>query len=153
MNQTIGNFLIGLLYALIVATILVATMFVVNQNKNNQVKVFLGGQEVVVMVANTALSQKHGLSGREKLGINEGMLFIFEKSQQYGFWMKDMRFSIDIIYFDKNHRIVDVWENANPESYPKIFTPSTPSQFVLEVPAGFFTKHKLKKGEVFEISK
>lgn len=145
------RFLLGILYAIIATAILVAAILAEPSKTPHKPRVFLGGQEIVVDIADTPASQEHGLSGHEALGESEGMLFIFPAPTAQGFWMKDMRFPIDIIYFDQNHRVVDVWEGASPSSYPKIFTPSVPAQFVLEVQAGFFAEHHLKVGNMFEL--
>lgn len=163
MGRTILNdrFLLGVIYASIAVAILVAAMFVIpaktsslrpiRELADSKPKVILGGQEVAVDIADTPALQEQGLSFREALGTNEGMLFVFAEQRPYGFWMKDMRFPIDIIYFDQNRHLVDVWERADPSSYPKIFTPRAPAQFVLEVPAGFFSKHNLKIGNMLEL--
>lgn len=146
-----GKFLLWALYSIIAVAILVIAMFAVPAKKPAQMKVFLGGEEISVTIADTPALRAHGLSGREKLEPNEGMFFVFPEPTLSGFWMKDMRFPIDIIYFDADRQIVDVWESATPESYPKVFTPRVPSQFVLEVPAGFFADHHLKLGNIIEI--
>lgn len=146
-----SKLLLGVMYSSIAAAILVAVMFAAPAKTPHQSMVFLGGQEVIVVVADTPALREQGLSGRKRLDTNEGLLFVFPESQQYGFWMKDMRFPIDIIWFDRDRKIVDVWEHATPESYPKIFTPSASAQFVLEVPAGFFVEHYLKVGDTLEI--
>src|SRR3989338_3180334 len=57
------------------------------------------GQNIKVDLALTMLEQAQGLSGREVLGENEGMLFVFDTPGKYSFWMKDMKFAIDIIWF------------------------------------------------------
>lgn len=168
----VGNILLGLLYMSIAVAILVAAMLAVptktsslrpshvpddtksaDSPAGSKAKAVLGGQVVFVEIADTPTSQEHGLSGHKKLGADEGMLFVFVSPGEYGFWMKDMRFPIDIIWLDQNLRVADVWENAEPSSYPKIFTPRAPSQYVLEVPAGFFAKHQLKIGNILEILK
>lgn len=154
-----GRLLLGILYASIAVAILVAAMFVASikdtSSRPSRVpaysKVILGGTEVIVMTSDTSELQERGLSGREKLAANEGMLFVFKEARPYGFWMKDMHFSIDIIWFDQSRKIVDVWESAHPSSYPKVFTPRAPARFVLEVPAGFFANHNLKIGNTIEI--
>lgn len=146
-----GKFLLWALCSSIAVAILVIAMFAVPAKKHAQIKVFLGGEDIVVVVADTPALREQGLSGHEILAPNEGMLFVFSEPTLSGFWMKDMRFPIDIIYFDADRRIVDVWESATPESYPKIFMPRVPAQFVLEVPAGFFEDHHLKLGNIIEI--
>lgn len=136
----------GTAVILVVAAVL-SVRFLVLPKKH----VILGDIEVAVAIADTPELRDKGLSKREKLGVNEGMFFIFENPQQYGFWMKDMNFPIDIIWFDENQRIVYAKQDAEPSSYPEIFTPSASAQYVLEVPAGFFAFHRLKLGDTIEI--
>jgi len=113
-------------------------------------KIFLSDTEIMVTIADTPLLQSQGLSGRAKLDPQEGMLFIFNQPQLYKFWMKDMRFPIDIIWFDIDKKIISVNEYVEPGSYPRLFTPVTPAAFVLEVPRGFFMKHNLKIGDTIK---
>lgn len=116
-------------------------------------RAFLGGEALVLEIADTDALHTRGLSGHKPLAENEGMLFVFPKDGLYGFWMKDMLFPLDILWLDSEYRIIDVREGATPESYPQIFTPSTPARYVLELSSGFFSKHKLKNGNILEIMK
>ncbi len=113
----------------------------------------LGGTTLLLEVLDTDASRGKGLSGRRSLPDGQGILFVFPQDGYYGFWMKDMHFPIDILWLDSAYRIVDVWERADSSSYPKIFTPIVPQRYVLELPAGFFTNHALKKGDALEILK
>ncbi|MCR4330499.1 MAG: DUF192 domain-containing protein [Patescibacteria group bacterium] len=108
--------------------------------------VFVGETEVFVEVSDTSEKRARGLSGKESLEENEGMLFIFEESAAYSFWMKEMHFPIDIIWIDETFRVADVTQNATPESFPDTFSPGTPVRYVLEVSAGFVKKHNITKG-------
>ncbi|MBI5078227.1 MAG: DUF192 domain-containing protein [Candidatus Yonathbacteria bacterium] len=153
MKQTtlIGRILLGALYISITVAILAAVMRAPSPKNPYQSKVFLAGVEIMVAIADTPHQREKGLSGYKALEPNEGMLFIFPEPGFHGFWMRDMLFPIDIIWFDENRRIVDAWENASPASFPQIYTPRAPSQFVLEVPAGFFVNHALNVGDTIEI--
>jgi hypothetical protein len=111
----------------------------------------LGGATLVLEVADTEALQSKGLSGRTALQEGEGMLFVFPEDGQHGFWMKDMQFSIDIVWLDSSYRVVDVKKDATPVSYPEIFTPASPARYVVEIPAGFFNEHHLKTGDTLEI--
>jgi uncharacterized membrane protein (UPF0127 family) len=111
----------------------------------------LGREALVLEVADTDDLRKKGLSGHVPLRLNGGMLFVFTAPEVSGFWMKDMLFPIDIIWFDENRQIVDVWENAQPSSYPEIRTPRLPAQYVLELPSGFFASHHLQMGDVITL--
>lgn len=114
-----------------------------------KVPAVIGETALVVFVADTQSKRDKGLSGRKKLGLFEGMYFIFHKDGRYGIWMKDMKFPIDIIWLDRNHEVVHIEKNISPETFPKVFTPSKPARYVLEVKSGFSDRHFLKKGDVF----
>jgi len=107
----------------------------------------LEGSTIELEIAQTAEQRVRGLSGRVSLPENSGMLFIFEGEGEYGFWMKEMHFPIDIIWLDENFTVVDIKKNALPESYPELFYPKAPAQYVLEVNAGFAEAHNIKEGE------
>ena len=81
-----------------------------------------------------------GLSVKNQLKENEGMLFVFEEPARYSFWMKDMKFPIGIMWLDSNGKIVHIEENLEP--CPLVFVcpsyaPNADSQYVLETVAGF----------------
>lgn len=147
----LGRLLLGVLYTSIAVAILVTAMLVVQKGTPSGTKVFLAGEEILVTVADTPVLREKGLSFHKPFLENEGMFFIFPEPGLYGFWMKDMLFPIDIIWFDANRKVVDVWEHATPDSYPKIYTPREASQYVLEVGTGFYKNHALKSGDVLEL--
>src|SRR5437870_2235982 len=90
-------------------------------------QVLLGGKIFNVAVVETKALQEKGLSGQKDLNSDEGMLFIFNKPDNYGFWMKGMLFPIDILWMDQNWRIIHIENFVKPETYPKIFYPNSPS--------------------------
>jgi len=136
----------------LIAVVFLAVLIVfANTPHKKTLNARLGGEALLLEVADTDALRARGLSGHEPLAKGEGMLFVFSKSNQYGFWMKDMLFPLDILWFDANYQIVDVWEHADPSSYPKTVAPRVPAQFVLEMPAGFFADHHLKVGNIIEI--
>src|SRR5437016_1262720 len=59
-------------------------------------------QTFAIEIADTMMSKMRGLSGRDALSENNGMLFIFNGTSSSGFWMKDMKFPIDIIWIRGN---------------------------------------------------
>lgn len=100
-----------------------------------------------VEVSDSLSEQAQGLSGRQTLASGEGMLFVYERPTVPSFWMKDMKFSIDIIWIGKDRRVAEITANITPETYPQAFQPSNPVQYVLEVTAGFAERHSLKVGD------
>src|SRR4030042_3120129 len=113
--------------------------------------VSINNQTIYVNLAITNEEKSKGLSGRNNLSENEGMLFIFDYKSIPDFWMKGMKFPLDIIWINDNI-IVDVDENIqNPKSLSNLnqlqkYSPSVPINFVLEVNAGFCSKKGIKIG-------
>lgn len=88
-----------------------------------------------------------GLSKYSKFPAQNGMLFVFDRSDYYSIWMKDMKFPIDIIWLDETMKIVDIEKDVAPETFPESFTPKQKSKYILEVNAGFADKNFLKLGD------
>jgi len=127
------------------------TSYVPTTNTSAEIKsVEIGGQDVKVDLALTGAEQEQGLSGRASLASNTGMLFVFDYSDKYQFWMQDMNFPIDMIWVTDNMKIDYIENDATPESYPATFGPGVnngPAKYVLEVPAGFAKQNNLKVGD------
>ncbi len=118
-----------------------------NPTIENIKSVEIAGQNIKIDLALTAEERFRGLSGRESLKENEGLLFVFEREGAHSFWMKDMKFPIDIIWINKEMKVVFVKEKALPESYPESFSSEKDAKYVLEVSSGFSEKNNLKVGD------
>ena len=107
------------------------------------------GKKISVEVADTVEKRSLGLGKRSGLENGWGMLFVFEKRKQHGFWMKDMEFPLDIIWLD-NHRIAYILRNVQPAKsgvIPPVMTPPETVNFVLEIDAGRADELKLQVGQ------
>lgn len=113
-------------------------------------KVIIDNHTYSVELATTAAQQQQGLSGRTSLPQNQGMLFIFQTANRYPFWMKDMKFPLDMIFMN-NGKIVAIFNNVpvpkgtNPNL--PTYTPASPANQVLEINAGQAKKYKFKNGD------
>lgn len=87
-------------------------------------------------IVSTPAAREQGLSGRREVPEDYGMLFIFPTAAAYGFWMKDMHVSIDIIWLADDGRILSIEEAVSPDTYPQSFHPPQPVRYVLETRAG-----------------
>lgn len=98
-----------------------------------------------IEIADTIEKRALGLSFRQYLGDYEGMLFIYEQNVNTSFWMKDMLFSLDIIFIDEFGSIVDIKEEQTPCTFscPGIFSNHT-FKYVLEVNSGFCSSNDVK---------
>ena len=95
-----------------------------------------------------------GLAVKNQLKENEAMLFIFEDPAKYSFWMKDMKFPIDIIWLDGNGKAVHIEHSLQPCVSASIcpnYTPNIDSQYVLETVTGFTQRHNISVGNNIEL--
>ena len=117
-----------------------------------QAKVILNDDfELTAYMAITNDQQVKGLSVKDHLKENEGMLFVYEQPSRQGFWMKDMKFPIDIIWLDNNGTVVYIKNSLQPCIMTFAFlcptyTPDKDSLYVLETGSGFSKKHGIKIG-------
>lgn len=108
--------------------------------------VTVGDTTIYVETVATESARERGLSGRDGLAPNTGMLFVFDTDGAWGIWMKDMQFSIDILWLAEDGTVVTIAPNTSPDSYPTSFRPSSPARYVLELPAGFAAAHSIGVG-------
>lgn len=110
-------------------------------------KVIINNHVFTVDVAVTGAEKERGLSFRESLAPNRGMLFPYDNPQAYRFWMKDMRFPIDIIWI-RDKIIVDITKNAVVQKDGKltVYSPRMPADSVLEINAGLSDTVGIKIG-------
>jgi len=118
-------------------------------------KVVINDHEFDVEVADTIIAKAQGLSGRDQLGKDEGMLFISGRPSIQRFWMKDMLISIDIIWISDG-KVVGFEKNASPEpGVPtrglKIYQSPEPVELVLEVSAGIVDRLGISVGDSVSI--
>lgn len=113
--------------------------------------VHLKGQVVRISVADTESTRQQGLSGRAGLAQDEGMLFVFPEDGKYAFWMKDMFFSIDILWLSADGAVVYMAKNVSPSTYPNNFMSNTPARYVLELPAGYVEAHGVQIGDIVRL--
>jgi uncharacterized protein len=102
---------------------------------------------VTAELARSNLEKGRGLSGRPGLAPGQGMLFVYERPQPIGIWMKDMLFSLDIVWIQEG-RIVHIEKNAPPltSTGPETVYTAT-GDLVLELPAGYTAQEKIRVGD------
>lgn len=130
--------------------------YVFFKDKNTTVKnsytpgqyVKLGSETFSLEIADNDVLRSKGLSSRDSICNRCAMLFVFEKEGDYRLWMKDMNFSIDMVWLDKNKRIIYRKENVSPSTFPETFGPNdNKTLYIIELPAGTFEKLNLDIGQ------
>lgn len=111
------------------------------------------GHRVAVEIAEERADQAKGLGYRDSLPWGHGMYFVYGQPGFYSFWMKGMRFPIDIVWL-RDGRIVDLHTNVpfEPGGNGPTVRPSSLVNAVLEVPAGYAVARGWRVGDrvVFE---
>lgn len=113
--------------------------------------IIVGHSAIKVQIADSIQERTQGLSGTERLDDGHGLFFIFDTEDRHGIWMKDMNYSIDIIWFDRFGQIIHIEENVSPDTYPKVFRPESAALYVLEVNAGFVDQENLMMGDSIDL--
>lgn len=105
-----------------------------------------------IEIADNEFETQTGLMYRNSMRDNHGMLFIFPNSKPRSFYMKNTRFSLDIIYIDENKKIVSFQENAKPLDENSLPSNSN-AKYVLEINAGLVNKWGLRLGDKITFTK
>ena len=139
-----------------IIVIFLVTLFILNKNtgewKDEEViPIKINEIEIMAEVASSIIKKSDGLSGRESMDENKGMLFIFDSPQPLSFWMKGMNFPLDFIWINGN-RVVDLTENVPADNGATSIKPKVPADKVLEVNSGIIKRSGIKEGDVIKIA-
>jgi len=110
----------------------------------------VGQTKLQLEVVKKSEDRQKGLSGRTCISEGQGMLFVFEQPGYYRFWMKDMRFAIDMVWIDSSKKVLTVQANVQPKTYPKTFNSDKPALYVLEIGAGQARAYGIYSGTSIE---
>lgn len=105
-----------------------------------------GEQAFKIEIADDANERSAGLMYRNYLPDGQGMLFIFDNTQQVGFWMKNTVLPLDLIFIDEEGRVRGVRE-GKPLS-EALITPGVPVRFVLELKHGTAQRTGIEDGDL-----
>ena len=126
---------------------LLVLVSVILLSKVTRIRIFFpDGETIIADLAETEEERSRGLMFRNTINDDQGMLFVFEQEGLYSFWMKNMNITIDILWLDRQKRIVHLEHNVPPckkEPCPTYAT-LVPAKYVLELKAGSIEKRMLK---------
>lgn len=111
------------------------------------------GTQIRAETVRNSVDMMRGMMFRDALAPDRGMLFVHQKPERYGYWMYQVRIPLDIVWMDKDGRIVEI--SANTPPCPSKIASACPSfggneiaQYVLELAGGQAARHGLRVGEV-----
>jgi uncharacterized protein len=133
---------------IIVGIIVAGGLFLFRESTDTiYIKAKIGQQNYNLELANTDALRQKGLSERDSLPENGGMLFDFGQDGDWKMWMIQMRFPIDIIWLNKDKGVVHIKNDASPADYPEIYRSPELSRYVVELPSGDVESTGLKVGD------
>jgi uncharacterized membrane protein (UPF0127 family) len=145
------NKLVAAALLILIAGTLYLGYIVLKPAPSNTARIVIVGVTLNVEIAKTPSDQEKGLSDRDSIAPDHGMLFVFDSEGSWGFWMKGMRFSLDIIWFDSQRHAVYIEQAllpCTPQNCP-VYVPPVKATYVLEVNAGFVRAHNISLGDTF----
>jgi uncharacterized membrane protein (UPF0127 family) len=153
MRLTKIYFFIVLLCSLLAVSCSKNSATIIEPAANYNFKLQVGQKILLVELADTDSKKSAGLSDRQTMPLDAGMLFVFEPESTPKFWMKNMNFDLDLIWINKN-KIVGITPNVpapaagktKPQNLP-LHSPPLKVDQVLEVNAGWAEKNNIKVGD------
>lgn len=122
--------------------------------KEGEIKFLKAGSGNLLLKIDTEISDDNieraqGLMFRSMMKDNEGMIFLFPNEEIQSFWMRNTKLPLDIIYVDKDFKIVKIYRNTTP--FSTVSLPSNkPSKYVVEINAGLTEKYNINEGDKIE---
>ena len=110
----------------------------------------LGGVGVHVEVARTEAQRARGLMGRERLGPDWGMLFVYDHEETLRFWMKNTKIPLSIAFLDDGLVVRDIQDMAPFDLTPHVS--QAPVRYALEMEQGWFARRNVVPGTVAKFS-
>jgi len=110
-----------------------------------------------VQIADSEPRRIRGLMFQDQLPYDQGMIFVFEKPGLYSLWMLNMQFSLDMIWFDQDGKIVHIEKDVPPCKTPleiaacQSIVPDEEAVYILEVTSGFIDQNNITQDSVLKI--
>ena len=140
------------LFFVILTVLLLYSCFIILNSRKTAPTLKVGAAILKIEIADTDAKRAQGLSDRQSLCGDCGLLFIFDTSGIYPFWMRRMQFDIDILWI-RNGEVVDITYEAKVPPKEELEEPKTfyqskvPVDQVLEVNSGWVKEKGIKIGE------
>ena len=110
-----------------------------------RVGIQVDGVSARVELAYTVEGRRLGLMGRQQLGRDEGMLFVFPREKVLEMWMLNVRIPLDVGFFDRNGRLLG-WRSMRVDGGTAIYASTAPALYALEMNQGWFERYPIAPG-------
>lgn len=136
-------------YALLLAVVFIGSTILWWQMGIDKSFIDINGHRYHVAATLTTDNERtKGLSGTKQLDPDSVFVFVYPEDGNWGIWMKDMKYDIDIIWVNKGGEVIYLVKDAKPSSYPKtIYEPgSDNTRYVIEMASGNIERAGIHKG-------
>jgi uncharacterized membrane protein (UPF0127 family) len=110
----------------------------------------INGYTLTVELATNPSARHCGLSNREELPKNQGMLFIYPSARPLTFWMKGTHIPLSIAFLDESGKIINIL-NMFPNQTDERYASSRPAKYALELNQGWFQAYGIEIGDMVEM--
>ena len=115
------------------------------------IQVVVKGHDLTIELATTPEARSCGLSLRDSLPENRGMLFVYAEPEILTFWMKNTRMPLSIAFIDADGLVVSI-QKMNPFPLTTVYASPVPALYALEVNQGWFEENGIGVGNVVEFN-
>jgi uncharacterized protein len=149
-NKKKFNFVLILIPVLIIIIVFIIYLLIKKPIYPQGIGLIIGKNDYFLEIAQTSQERKIGLSNRNELCSNCGMLFIFDKESNYPFWMKDTYIPLDIIWLNSEYKIVKIIHAVETNS-ETTYVNNDPAKYVIELKANEVLKLGLTVGDTIPL--
>ena len=113
-----------------------------NEIDGKEIVATISGNKVTLKVAANDDTKAKGLMGSSEPGDDDGMIFVYEAPAILDFWMKNVEYDLDILFFDEksnlvDHITMDAYQGESDDEL-KIYKPKSPAMYAVELKAGWY---------------
>lgn len=108
-------------------------------------RIQVAGHALKVEVVTTPEQMYRGLMFREKLGKNDGMLFVYADPGYHSMWMKNTLIPLSVAFVDGEGRILNI-ADMEPQTLDS-HAAAGPAHYAIETNRGWFAARKIKAGD------
>ena len=109
----------------------------------------LGSRAFTLEVANTAETREYGLMRRDSMPADHGMIFVFDRPQKLGFYMKNTRIPLDIVFVAEDGAIISI-KQMKPYDLTTTWADGN-AKWAIELNQGAASAAGLKVGDKIQI--
>lgn len=113
---------------------------------HKQAEIEIAGNKLLVDLARSNTERRCGLSLRDKIPADYGMLFIFPKARRLQFWMRNTYVPLSIAFISEQKKVLNIADMEPNQTRTRYFSKG-PAIYALEVPKGWFEQNNVKAGD------